>query len=64
MCRTKVPIKHLKTRHQRRCFSGENMEVNHLRIFGYPIFLDVPKEKRTKLDPSGKNGIFFGYNDT
>jgi hypothetical protein len=24
----------------------------------------VPKEKRKKLDPSGKNGIFVGYTDT
>jgi hypothetical protein len=45
-------------------FSGEKSVVNHLRIFGYPVFVHVPKEKRTKLDPSGKNDIFFGYNDT
>ena len=27
------------------------------------MFIHVPKEKRTKLDPSGKKGIFVGYND-
>jgi hypothetical protein len=24
----------------------------------------VPKEKRTKMEPSGKKGIFVGYNET
>jgi hypothetical protein len=45
-------------------FSGEKSKVIYLRIFGCPIFVHVPKKKRTKLDPSGKNGIFVGYNDT
>jgi transposase InsO family protein len=42
-------------------FSGKKPEVSHLKIFGCPIFIHIPKEKRTKLDPSGKKGIFFGY---
>ena len=25
--------------------------------------MHIPKEKRTKLDPSGKKGIFVGYNE-
>jgi hypothetical protein len=45
-------------------FSGEKSEVIHLRIFGCLVFVHVPKEKRKKLDPSGKNGIFVGYSDT
>jgi hypothetical protein len=45
-------------------FSREKSEVSHLRIFGCRVFLHVPKEKRKKLDPSRKNGIFFGYSDT
>ena len=27
-------------------------------------YIHIPKEKRTKLDPSGRKGIFIGYNDT
>ena len=27
------------------------------------MYIHVPKEKRTKLDPSGKKGIFVGYID-
>jgi hypothetical protein len=42
-------------------FTGKNLEVSHLKIFGYPLFVHIPKEKRTKLDPLGKKGIFVGY---
>ena len=45
-------------------FSREKLEVIHLRIFGCPMYIHIPKEKRTKLDPSGRKGIFIGYNDT
>ena len=29
-----------------------------------PIYIHVPKEKRTKLDPSGRKGIFVGYSES
>jgi hypothetical protein len=45
-------------------FTGEKPKVNHLRIFGCPIYVHVPKDKRSKLDPLGKKGIFVGYNET
>jgi hypothetical protein len=45
-------------------FTRENPEVIHLRIFGCPMYVHVPKDKRSKLDPSGKKGIFFGYSET
>jgi hypothetical protein len=41
-------------------FSGKNPEVIHLKIFDCPVFVRIPKEKRTKLDPSRKKGIFVG----
>ena len=28
------------------------------------MYIHIPKEKRTKLDPSGREGIFLGYSDT
>ena len=40
-------------------FSGKKPEVSHLIIFGCPVH--ILKEKRTKLDPLGKKGIFVGY---
>ena len=40
---------------------GKNPEVIHLKIFGCPVYVHIPKENRTKLYPSGKKGIFVGY---
>jgi hypothetical protein len=42
-------------------FIGKKPKVSHLKIFGCLVFVHIPKEKRTKLDPSGKKGIFVGY---
>ena len=42
-------------------FFGENPEVSHLKVFGFPVYIHIPKEKRKKLDPSGKKGLFVGY---
>jgi hypothetical protein len=42
-------------------FSRKKPKVSHLKIFGCPVFIHIPKEKRNKLDPSGKKGIFVGY---
>ena len=35
--------------------------MSHLKIFGCPVYVHIPKEKRNKLDPSGKKEIFVGY---
>ena len=45
-------------------FSDKKLEVSHLRIFGCPVYIHIPKEKRTKLDPSRKKGIFMGYSES
>ena len=45
-------------------FLGVRPEVSHMRIFGFPVYIHVPKEKRTKLDPFGSKGVFVGYSDT
>jgi hypothetical protein len=42
-------------------FTGKKSEVSHLKIFGCPVFIHITKEKKNKLDPSGKKGIFVGY---
>jgi hypothetical protein len=38
--------------------------VGHLRIFGCLVYIHVLKEKRMKLDPSGRKGTFFGYSES
>jgi hypothetical protein len=42
-------------------FTEKKPEVSHLKIFGCPLYVHISKERRTKLDPSGKKGIFVGY---
>jgi transposase InsO family protein len=42
-------------------FSVKKPKVSHLKIFGCPVFVHIPKEKRTKMDPLGKTRIFVGY---
>jgi hypothetical protein len=42
-------------------FTGKKPELSHLKIFGCLVFIHIPKEKRNKLEPSGKRGIFVGY---
>ena len=39
-------------------------EVGHFRIFGCPVYICVPKDKRTKLDPSGRMRTFVGYSES
>ena len=45
-------------------FTSVKPNVEHLRISRCPVYIHVPKEKRSKLEPSGKKGIFVGYNET
>ena len=45
-------------------FSGEKLEFIHHIIFGCAVYIHIPKEKRTKIDPFGRKGIFIGYSNT
>ena len=56
-----TPHRLLENKNPKEVFSSKKLEFSHLRIFGYPVYIHIPKEKRTKLDPSGKKGIFVGY---
>ena len=42
-------------------YIGKKPTVIHLKIFGFLVYVHIPKEKRTELDPSGKKEIFVGY---
>ena len=42
-------------------FTRNKPEVIHLKIFGCLVFIHIPKEKRNKMEPYGKKGIFVGY---
>ena len=45
-------------------FSGKKSDVGHFCIFGCLTYSYVPKEKRTKLEPTVDKGIFVGYSET
>ena len=40
-------------------FTGEKPDISNLRIFGCLVYVHIPKEKRTKMEPYGKKGNFF-----
>ena len=42
-------------------YTRKKPEVSHLKVFGFPVYVHIMKDKRTKMDPSGKKGIFVGY---
>ena len=54
----------IDNRTPKEVFLDEIPEVNHLSIFGCPVYMHVPKDKRSKLDPMGKRGTFVGYSET
>jgi hypothetical protein len=58
------PHKNLKNMTPEEAFTGVKPKVRHFKIFGCSIYIHVPKEKRTKLDPSGIKGTFVGYNES
>ena len=64
MYKTILHIEYSRTRHLKKCFFRKKLEVSHLRIFGCPVYIQIPKEKRTKLDPSERKGIFVGYSES
>ena len=59
-----TPHRVLENKTPEELFSGKKPEVSHLKIFGCPVYIHIPKEKRTKLDPLGKKGIFVGYSES
>ena len=60
----RTPHRVLENKTPEEVFFSKKLEVIHLRIFDCPMYIHIPKEKRTKLDPSGKKGIFVGYSES
>jgi hypothetical protein len=53
----------LKDKTPEEVFLRIKPEVGHLRIFGCPVYIHVPKEKRTKMEPSCNKRVFVGYSE-
>jgi hypothetical protein len=45
------------------CSWGNRPKIGHLRIFGCLVYIHIPVEKRTKLQPSKERGILVGYSE-
>ena len=45
-------------------FTGQKPHVYHLRIFECITFSQVPKDLRTKLEPTAERGLMVGYSET
>lgn len=59
-CRTAIYIQN-RSPHQildnmtpKEAFLGTNPNVRHLKVFGCPVYIHIPKDKRIKLQPSSK----------
>ena len=50
-----------KTPHE--VLSGKKPSIAHFKVFGCDAFMQVPKEKRIKLDNQAKKCIFVSYKD-
>ena len=46
-----------------QAYTGIQPSVAHMRPFGCPCFIHIPKQLRQKLDAKSQAGIFFGYFD-
>ncbi|KAL0387501.1 UNVERIFIED_CONTAM: Retrovirus-related Pol polyprotein from transposon TNT 1-94 [Sesamum radiatum] len=42
-------------------WTGNQINFDHLRIFGCSAYVHVPSDERSKLDPKSKQCIFLGY---
>jgi hypothetical protein len=60
----KSPHNTLRDMTLKEAFTGVKPEGGHFRIFGCPIYIHVPKEKMTKLNPSRRKGTFVGYSES
>ena len=40
---------------------GKRPSLDHLRVFGCPAYVDVPSQRRTKMSPTTRQGVYVGY---
>lgn len=60
----RIPHAILEDKTLDEAFTRVKPEVGHLRIFCCLVHIHVPKEKRMKMGPSRKKGMFIGYSET
>jgi hypothetical protein len=59
MNRTPIAVVHGMTPKEK--FTSKKPDVSHFRVFGFIVYVHVPDEKRSKLDPKPEKCIFIRY---
>lgn len=59
----RLPCKGLENCTPEEGWSGRKPTLKHLKVFGCKAIVQIPKEKRKKLDAKGKELLFVGYSD-
>ena len=59
ICKTGVCTVPWGEKNPKEMFTGKMPEIGNLRIFGCLTYTHVSSEKRTKLEATRENGIFF-----
>ena len=54
------PCRILEDKTPKEAFTGVKLEVCQLRVFRFLVYIHVPKEKRTKMEPVGNKSTFVG----
>lgn len=42
-------------------WTGKEVDCSVLNVFGYPTYVHVPSDERSKLDAKSKPSIFLGF---
>jgi hypothetical protein len=50
----------LEDKTPKEAFISVKPEVSDFHILGCLVYINVPVDKRTKLEPSGRKGLFYG----
>ena len=56
-----TPIKHADYKTPKELWSGQKLNISHLRVFGCLAWVHILKKRRHKLQPKSRAMIFVGY---
>lgn len=62
--KNRVPTRAIQGATPEELWTGIKPDLSHLKVFGIPCHVLVPKEKRRKLDFKTFSAIFIGYSET
>ena len=58
-----MPHQALKNKTPEEIFTVIKPDISHFHVFGCSLYFHVVKDKRNKLEATGKKGTFVGYYD-